>query len=58
MSSSRLVGRLRVIMGLDDARFQKGLGDAATGMRDNWSVMSRTGQPLYRHALPFQFEVS
>ncbi|MEO1949665.1 hypothetical protein [Thioclava sp.] len=41
MSSSRLIGRLRVVMGLDDARFRQGLGDAATGMR-------RLGQDLQR----------
>ena len=41
MSSSRLIGRLRVVMGLDDTRFRQGLGDAATGMR-------RLGQDLQR----------
>ncbi|MFL2777738.1 MAG: hypothetical protein ACJZ88_00090 [Paracoccus marcusii] len=46
MSSSRLVGRLRVIMGLDDARFQKGLGDAATGMRRLGQDMQRIGASI------------
>ncbi|WP_411839248.1 hypothetical protein [Paracoccus sp. ME4] len=46
MSSSRLVGRLRVIMGLDDARFRKGLDDAATGMRRLGQDVQRMGAAL------------
>ncbi|WP_252927151.1 hypothetical protein [Paracoccus sp. 08] len=56
-----LMTRLRITLTTAAAgtlRYAFGPAAADGNMRDNWSVMSRTGQPLYRHALPFQFEVS
>lgn len=56
-----LMTRLRITLATAAAgtlRYAFGPAPAEGDMRDNWSVMSRTGQPLYHNALPFQFEVS